>query len=389
MSLASAVFWIASGALAWVYVVYPIAARAYGHIRPARLAPRLRPPALVTVGLAVHNGAHEIEGRIADVFRQQVPFDLELVVACDGSTDDTPEIARRLAATDRRIKVLVLDRRGQSAAQAAIFEEARGDIVVLTDVDTRFAAECLAALVAPFADPRVGCTTGVLKWRYDEETQTARHEGLYWRYEQAVREWESRAGWLAAGTGAILAVRRSLFRPVAAHASLDQMLPLIACETGQRVVVVPSATGIDRGLYSVSDQFESRARIATQGIEANLHMALRILPWRQPGPSLAIWSHKLLRWATPYLALAAVGAGVVAYTETAEVVYLAPPAVATLVAGLALAGYMGVRLQRPLPATGFPLTFATVMLAFTLAWIRVALGRRVTAWGSPPRATTT
>ena len=174
-------------------------------------------------------------------------------------------------------------------------------MVVLTDIETRFAPGCLEALLRAFADARVGCTTGVLNWHYDQETQTARHEGLYWRYEQTVRSWESSAGWLSAATGALLASRKGLYRPVPAHASLDQMLPLIARQAGRLVVTVSAAAGSDRGTAGPREQFWNRARIATQGIEANLRMMLRIPPWRRPGSFLAIWSHKLLRWATPSL----------------------------------------------------------------------------------------
>ena len=200
------------------------------------------------------------------------------------------------------MRVLDLPRGGQSAAQSAIFEAARGEIVVLTDLDTRYEPGTLEQLVAPFADDRVGCTTGVLRWHYDRRTPTAYHEGTYWRYEQRVRAWESRSGWLAAATGALLACRRALFRPIPAHASLDQMLPLIAREAGLYVIARPQAIGMDQGTFGLGDQFRSRTRIATQGIEANLRMATRITPWKRPGTALAIWSHKLLRWATPFLA---------------------------------------------------------------------------------------
>ena len=48
------------------------------------------------------------------------------------------------------------------------------------------------------------------------------------------------------------------------------------------------------------EQFRNRTRTATRGIRANLSMAGRLAPWRHPGAALAIWSHKLLRWATPW-----------------------------------------------------------------------------------------
>jgi cellulose synthase/poly-beta-1,6-N-acetylglucosamine synthase-like glycosyltransferase len=379
-TLAFAIFWVSSALLVWVYVLYPLLALAYGRLRPLRLTVNASPPSVVTVGVAAHDGAAEIEQRLMDIVAQTVPTELELIVASDGSRDDTADVVRRLAMDDPRVKLIELPRSGQSAAQAAIFEAARGEVVVLTDIETRFAPGCLAALIAPFADPLVGCATGVLRWRFDAATDTARHEGLYWRYEQTVRAWESRAGWLSAGTGALLAVRRSLYRPVSADASLDQMLPLIARDQGARVLVTPEALGSDRGTASLGDQFTSRTRIATQGIAANLRMSLHVLPWRRPGSFLAIWSHKILRWATPFLGLCVTLGGVGLWLDGRSVAYLLPVGLAALVGLLALVGYLGQRVGRTLPLTGFPLTIVAVNLAFALAWLNVLLRRRVGAW---------
>lgn len=384
---ARAAFWASLGLLAWVYGGYPLAACVAGRLRPIRLQPTAASPRLVTVGIAAHDAAAEIQGRIANVLDQVVPYDLEVIVASDGSNDGLVEAMGELLRDDPRVRLLALERIGQGAAQAAIFEAAAGDVVVLTDAETRFADGCLSALVAPFSDPRVGCTTGVLRWRYDRHTDTARHEGLYWRYEQLVRRWESRAGWLTAATGALLAVRRSAYRPAPAHASLDQMLPLHVRDIGMLVMAVQPAVGRDRGSSSLSDQFWSRTRIATQGIEANLRMAPRLSPWRRPGVALAIWSHKLLRWATPWLALATVFGALRLVRSGRRRAYLAAPAAALATGVLAIGGYIAERRERHVPLAGFARTVMAVNGAFSLAWVRVLARRRIGSW-TPSRGST-
>lgn len=373
-------FWVPLALLAWVYVVYPLVALAWGRLRPVRLAATGSWPSLVSVGLAVHDGEAQLADRIANVFDQAVPFPIEVIVASDGSRDRTVAIATELATDNPRIRSLDLQRSGQSAAQSAIFEQARGEVVVLTDIDTRYEPGCLEDLVAPFADERVGCTTGVLRWHYDRRTPTAYHEGMYWRYEQRVRTWESRAGWLAAATGALLACRRELFGPIPAHASLDQMLPLHASERGRYVIALPCAIGRDEGTFSVSDQFRSRTRIATQGIEANLRMATRITPWRRPGAALAIWSHKLLRWTTPFLGGLVAAAGAVLYSLGEPVAYLVPLAIAAAIMVVAAIGYAGRRAGRSVPLTGLAVTIVTINAAFALGWLNVLLRRKIGAW---------
>jgi glycosyltransferase involved in cell wall biosynthesis len=142
------VFWIAVALLAWVYAGYPFAAAVAGRVRPFRVRPTGSPPPLVTVGIAAYNEAPQLAGRIADILAQDVPFGLEVVVGSDGSTDGSVELVAALAASDARIRVLDLPRGGQTAAQRAIFAAAGGEVVVLTDAETRFAPGCLAALVA-------------------------------------------------------------------------------------------------------------------------------------------------------------------------------------------------------------------------------------------------
>ena len=374
-------FWGASALLAWVYVGYPLAALARGRLRPVTvLSDAGRPVKHVTVGIAAYQAQPLIEARIRNALDEPVDFELDVIVASDGSDDGLPATVGRLARQDNRIRLLDLPRVGQAAAQSAIFEAARSEVIVLTDAETRFSPGCLAALVAPFADGRVGCTTGVLTWHYERTTDTARQEGLYWRYEQLVRRWESRAGWLTAGTGALLAVRRECYRPVPAHASLDQMLPLHVHQQGRLVLAIPTAVGVDRGASDVGEQFHSRVRIATQGIEANLRMALRLPPWRHPGAFVGIWSHKLLRWATPWLALIAVLAATGLTLEGGSTLYLLPLAANGALAALAVVGAFAGRRGRRLPLAGFALAFVVVNAAFGLAWLRVVARRRVGRW---------
>ena len=189
-----------------------------------------------------------------------------------------------LAARDPRIRLLALPRRGQTATQAALFEAARGEAVVLTDAETRFAPGCLAALAEALRDPRVGCVTGRLEWRDEAATATSAQEGLYWRYERRVREIESRAGLLTAVTGALFAVRASAYRSVPPTASMDHLLPLYVREAGGLVMYVPAAVATDRPISGLREQFRNRTRTATRGIRANLSMVGPLAPWRRPGP---------------------------------------------------------------------------------------------------------
>lgn len=373
--------WLPLGLLGWVYAGYPLVAWLLARVRPLRLEPVLPPPSL-TVAIAVHDEEAAIAERVADALAQEASGAriVEVLVGSDGSTDGTGPAVERLAATEPRLRLLDLPRAGQTPTQHALFEAATGDVVVLTDAETRFADGCLAALSEAMRDPRVGCATGRLDWRDEGATATSMNEGLYWRYERWVRGLESRAGLLTAVTGALLAVRRSAYRPVPASASMDHLLPLYVREDGGLVVYVPHAVATDRPISGLREQFRNRTRTATRGIRSNLSMAGRLAPWRRPGAALAVWSHKVLRWSTPWLiAWAALGGAALAASGRDTYVVLPAGAVgglAAAAAGHVIAG-TGRRPPRPL---AFARAFAVVNLGFAIAWIDVLRGRRIATW---------
>jgi cellulose synthase/poly-beta-1,6-N-acetylglucosamine synthase-like glycosyltransferase len=334
------------------------------------------------VAIAVHDEAANIGARIEDALAQieSGARVVEVLVGSDGSSDATEEIVEDLAAHDPRIKLLALPRRGQTATQASLFEAASGEAVALTDAETRYAPGCLAALAEALRDARVGCVTGRLEWRDEDATATSAQEGLYWRYERRVRELESRAGLLTAVTGALLAVRASAYRPVPLTASMDHLLPLYVRAAGGLVIYVPDAVGTDRPISGLREQFRNRSRTATRGIRANLSMVGALAPWRHPGAALAIWSHKLLRWATPWLvALAAISGLVLGITgETGYV--LAPLAVAIGLMTAEVAHLLVSAERRPPRIVAFARSFTVVNLAFALGWINVLRGRGIEVW---------
>ena len=378
--MAARVFWASMGLLGWVYAGYPIAAHLAGRIRPVRLTAYGPGVRSVTVGIAIHDELEEIAPRIADALAQELDASLEVIVASDGSTDGSDQVVRELAAADPHIRLLSLPRGGQTAAQNRIVAEADSEIVVLTDAETRFEPGCLAALVAPFDDPRVGATTGVLLWHNLDDTATTRHEGIYWRYEQSVRRAESRAGWLTAATGALLAMRRDLISHVPEHSSFDHIAPLQVREAGRLIMAIPEAVATDRVVAGLGDQFRARSRTATRGIAANLAMAGRLSPWRRPEAAIAIWSHKLLRWASPWAVLTACTAASWLAARGQRRYGLVPAATITV----SLVATMELRARRASRAgtrVGTAcLAIVAVNAAFVRGWLNLLARRRIYVW---------
>jgi hypothetical protein len=146
------------------------------------------------------------------------------------------------------------------------------------------------------------------------------------------------------------------------------------------VVFVPSAVATDRPISGLREQFRNRTRTATRGIRANLSMVGALAPWRRPGAALAIWSHKLLRWATPWFIVLASIAGLWLAVDGATGYVVVPLAVAIGVVAAGATHLLVSADRRPPRIMAFARSFAVVNLAFALGWINIVRGRGIEVW---------
>lgn len=291
-----------------IYVLagYPLALRWLARRRPR---PVQRRPIEPTVSLivVVYNGERFLDTKLQSVLALEYPADkLEIIVASDGSTDRTEEIAGRFAA--QRVSLLRLPRGGKPAALNAAIAQASGEILVLTDVRQPLEPSSVARLVENFADPSVGVASGELLIRAGASQQEA-DIGLYWRFETWMRETLSSVDSMFGATGPFYAIRRTLAVPIPADALLDDVyLPLAAYFKGYRLVMDSRARAYD---IPTSLETEFRRKIRTL---AGNYQILRAYP-ALLGPGNRMWLHfmsykfgrLLLPWLLLILAAASFG----------------------------------------------------------------------------------
>jgi cellulose synthase/poly-beta-1,6-N-acetylglucosamine synthase-like glycosyltransferase len=327
------VFWIAVGLLVYTHVGYPLLLRL--------LAPRARQPRppgelpSVSLIVAAHNEGDVIESRVRNAFALDYPRDrFELIVSSDGSTDATVERASAAGADH----VLDMPRGGKIRAQDAAVERASGEILAFSDANAYWAPDALRTLVARFADATVGYVCGQV--RYVDAAGT-NMEGLYWRYEMWIRSLESRLAGVTGGNGAIYAVRKQDYLVVDPRMGHDLSFPFNMVKRGRRPVYEPGAVATEKMVPTIEGEFARKRRMMGHGWLIVLRGGL--LSPRGYGPlyALEIFSHRVLRYLSPFLHLAALGANIALVGE-------GPLYVATLAIQLALlAGALaGIRIAR-------------------------------------------
>lgn len=372
----SLLFWVAGLLLAYTHVGYPLLIRAWARLvpRPPRRA-ELEPE--LSLLIVAQDEAPRIAGRLENVLSLEYhPDRLEIVMASDGSTDATVERARAFERFGVRIAAFA-SRRGKASVLNDVVPRCRGEIVVLADARQRFEREALRALVAPFADSRVGAVSGELVLSEDPEAKpTGRGVGFYWRLEKSIRSSESLVDSTVGATGAIYALRRRLFEPIPGDTLLDDVLvPLRILRRGYRVVFEPAARAHDR-VAAAAEEYARKVRT----IAGNFQLFARerwLLDPRHNRIWLQTVSHKLLRLLTPALLVAALVANVPLASDPFYLGTLGAQAAFYLAA---LVGCCVERARRTSRLVSVPFALCLLAWATVVAFVRYIQGGQPVTW---------
>jgi cellulose synthase/poly-beta-1,6-N-acetylglucosamine synthase-like glycosyltransferase len=302
------VFWLCAALLVYAQIGYPLVLASLARRRRARAgAPAPPPPPTVSLIVAAYDEQAVIARKVANALALDYPRDrLEVVVASDGSSDDTVAEARRAGAD----LVLDLPRGGKIRAQDAAVKRSSGDIVAFSDANSIWELDALKVLVGAFADPAVGYACGQVTFVSGPGGGT-NQEGLYWRYEMALRAMESRLGSITAGNGAIYATRRESYIEVDPIMGHDLSFPFNMVKRGWRAVYVPQARATEKMVPSIEGEFARKRRMMSHTWPIVVRGGLLSPRGYPPLYALMIASHRLLRYVAPFLHLGALVASFV------------------------------------------------------------------------------
>lgn len=373
-----ALFWSSVALLAFAYIGYPIVIWLVGRWwpRPIRRTSYVEPS--ISVVIVVHNEALRIEERLRNLLAVDYPRNrLEIIIGSDGSTDGT--IDRIRAVEDVAITPVIFEgRRGKAEVLNDLIPRAGGEIVVLADARQRFEAGTLRALVEPFGEPRVGAVSGELILTDGPEGQgETQGVSLYWRYEKLIRWSESQVDATVGATGAIYAIRRTLFEPIPGDTILDDVLiPLRIMRRGYRILFQPRARAYDSVAASTREEFVRKARTLAGNFQLFTRERWLLNPLQN-----RLWfqtlSHKGLRLIAPLLQGAALATNLLLVSEPVYRVTLAAQIIFFVAA---LGGYALRNASRSTPILNLPYTVCVFTGATIVGFFRFVTGRQRVTW---------
>jgi cellulose synthase/poly-beta-1,6-N-acetylglucosamine synthase-like glycosyltransferase len=375
--MALIVFWICCALLAYSYFLYPllvgILAKRFG--TPVAGDNVLR---RVTVIVTAYNEANCIRAKLDNLAGLEYPPNLiQIMVVSDGSTDSTEEIAASYEV--RPVRVLRVDgRQGKTACQNAAALAADGEILVFTDATTQLQPDAIRAMVRNFADPQIGCVGGRLKYVSDVHNITGSGGEAYWNYEMRLRMGESSLGSLIGVSGCLYAVRKSAYRPIDPGLISDFAIAMRIQELGLRTVLAPDACCYETTLEDGTRELSMRVRVGVRSLNALMHERRFLNPLKYGLFAWQLWSHKVLRYASPFLWIGALAANVLLISY--HVAYLAMfiGQCAIIVGGIA--GFMLQDRNHNLGLLAKPYYFVLTNLASLIAALRFLRGERMVVW---------
>ncbi len=359
------IFIVSAVLLFYVFFGYPIVLYliSLGYSRPTKKG--VYEPT-VSLIISAYNEAGVIDEKIRNTLAIRYPAEkLEIIVADDGSTDGTDKIVESYGDKVRLLRVE--GRKGKVACQNKSVRMASSEVVVFSDANSMYDKNALVALVSNLYDESVGVVCGELRYVRNDESD----EGLYWKIERFLKRKESAIGSCLGANGAIYAIRRNLYQDLPADACSDFVEPFFTYAQGYRVIYESEAFCSEHPGDNALE-FMRKRRIVSNSFQS-LRLILAFLnPFRFGWYSLALWSHKVLRWyAFLFLALVLL----VNFFLLDYLLFKYVLALQLCFYGLALVGFF----SRAKPFS-IPFYFMAVNLASLLAFIDFLFGRKVTAW---------
>ena len=305
MIVLEALFWLCAALIVYTHLGYPLVLRLLVHPRRraenVQISDEIGPSAVasapprVSLIVPAYDEEEVIAARVADALALDYPRErLQIIVASDGSSDATAERARA-AGSDL---VLELPPGGKVAALNAAAEHAEGELLAFSDANATWAHDALTRLVEPFADPGVGYVCGQVRF---VDVGGGNLEGAYWRYEMAVRAMESALAGVTAGNGAIYAVRRDAYLPLAAAGSHDLSLPFLFAKRGLRSLYAPWARAEEKMVPTLEGEFARKRRMMVGLWDIVVGEGMLSPRGYPPLYAFEIASHRLLRYLSPLL----------------------------------------------------------------------------------------
>lgn len=276
----------------------------------------------VTFMVCAYNEQDVVDMKMENTLQFDYPHDkLHIMWVTDGSTDATNDRLSRYPGVEI---VFSPERKGKTAALNHGISMVKTDLTIMTDANTMVNPEAVREIVRCFQDPQVACVAGEKRVMARHEGQAAAEgEGLYWKYESALKKMDSELYSAMGAAGELNAIRTRLYQPMPENALLDDfVMSMRMVGQGYRIAYSPDAYAMEYGSADLNEESKRKRRIAAGGLQSIWWLRSMMNPLRNPMVAFQFVSHRVLRWSiTPVALLALIPLNVALVLMRAGTVY--------------------------------------------------------------------
>ena len=372
-------FWFCAVAAIYPYTLFPGALWVASAVfRPDRAAGVRagEQPSFNAAPFSVIVAAHNEEKNIVRKIEELIPAlaldpKNELIVVSDHSSDGTIVAAKSVVHP----RIRVLDNagiRGKAGATNHAVPHAQNECLVFSDVETRVPTETITKMVEMLGRPQVGCVNAQIAFANEGDDKVADAAGLYWRFEMWLRTVETNLNLYATSSGPCMAFRRSLFKELPSTGDADFTTPLDVIEAGYACVHMADWLAFDVMPQGADVEFRIRVRMVAKNFSGTITRWGWRNVFRRPLYTWALYSHKILRWLTPFFLLCALTTNLLLIGRSW--IYDVALALQLAFCGAAFAGWIAYRYNKAWPIVPQVYAFALANVAFFIGVLKSILG---------------
>ncbi len=296
---------VSSALLAYTYVAYPVLIASLAALRERSETSDLSQNPFVSVILSAYNEEEHIRACLDSLLNQNYPHQfIEIIVGSDGSSDSTSKILSEFTAKYPLVKSFLFEkRRGKMSVLNDIVRKARGEILFFVDADMMLSKESIKNHAKHYSDMSIGGVAGIYRLISDSPTSVFNAENDYHSYEMSLRKNESTVSSTVGLSGGNYSIRKELWRELPSDQIHDDLYSVFSIlSSGKRLIFEPKAVSTENFIRTIGEEFRRKARFASRGFETVKYFPKLLSPL-SGFSALAIWSHKILRWLSPFFLL--------------------------------------------------------------------------------------
>ncbi|MEG0518864.1 MAG: glycosyltransferase family 2 protein [Bacteroidales bacterium] len=296
----------------------------------------------VTLFIAAYNEQDVVQAKMSNSLALDYPVDkMTIMWVTDGSNDKTVELLRPFETLHKhgsegtdclgeelycwkkslhspRIRVEhVQQRGGKAAAFNRGIDFVTTPIVIFTDANTMLNREAVKEIVREFTDEKVGCVAAekrvnaqmsvaqesvkgdvVINGIAGMSEDAASTEGIYWKYESALKALDYRLYSAVGAAGELFAVRTNLYEKLGNDTLLDDfILSMRIAQRGYKIAYCSNAYAVEGTSANIKEEGKRKVRIAAGGLQSIGRLLPLLNGFKYGVLSFQYLSHRVLRWS--------------------------------------------------------------------------------------------